>query len=177
MTWKQIVAGSTLTAVLVVCIGLGILWLARPWLGHGHHMQAWSAGHGWHAADYGPSRWHARAMRRERIGGCAAIAQRWHEHVEHIARGLSLNAEQRQAWSDVTSALEQGRAQLELACAGGMESTASDIQAFLARSEALLTAGLDTLHLVRPAFARFHASLSPDQRRMMDGRAAPGAWH
>lgn len=174
MMWTQIILGSVLTAALVIGMGrVADRWSARPaqaqevstaqadgryWSGLGHRWrhrgEGWGLAGGWCGADW-------------------AAMEGWDGY---IASALSLTDEQTKAWVRLRAAMQSTRPTLEQACAAPV-SDALATGTTMARAESMLTAGLDAVRQVRPAFEAFYAVLNDDQRRTLDERRGRRRWH
>jgi hypothetical protein len=82
---------------------------------------------------------------------------------------FSFNAEQKTAWDGLTAALRDSSATIGEKCealkSGERPKSAT---ARLERVETMLTAGLDVVKKVRPAFDGFYATLNDDQKAALD---------
>lgn len=82
---------------------------------------------------------------------------------------FSFSGEQQAAWDGLTAALREGNESIGAHCEA-IRSTPRErtSTARLARVEAMLTAGLDVVQKVRPAYDRFYATLTDDQRAALE---------
>lgn len=119
-----------------------------------------------HFAGRGHRHGHARGLamicserRDQRIADALAF-------VEGFA---NFTPEQAAAWAGLTETIRAGSASIGAKCAeleeAGSPKTAPE---GLARFEALATTGLDILQSIRPAFERFYATLSDQQKEALD---------
>jgi len=127
---------------------------------HAATVLAGSMGHGWHGRGHhrGPGRFCAGA-RGEKL-----------EHaVDFVQSFVEFTPEQDEAWQAFTTSLMTGRERVRAAC-DELDQAEDPMQApdALARAESLLTAGLEVVREVRPAFDRFYATLTEDQRKALD---------
>ncbi len=82
---------------------------------------------------------------------------------------FSFNSEQKTAWAGLTSALRESSAAIGERCDALKEGERSkSATAKLERVETMLTAGLDVVKKVRPAFDGFYATLTDDQKAALD---------
>lgn len=87
--------------------------------------------------------------------------------IEFVEAFFSFNDEQRPAWDALAAALRKGSDAIGRHCAtlGERPSTAPGKLAVL---ETAMTAGLEVVREVRPAFERFYGTLNEDQRAAID---------
>ena len=89
--------------------------------------------------------------------------------VAFVESFVDFTPEQTGAWSELTTALDNGSGRIDTACGelrtAGRPETAPDR---LARFEVLLEAGLDAVREVRPAFEGFYAVLDAEQKDAID---------
>ena len=110
-------------------------------------------------------------------------SEKLEDGIGFVEAFFSFNAEQKTAWTGLASALRDGSEAIGKHCEamkdGKRETTATGK---LARVETMLTAGLEVVQKVRPAFDRFYATLDEKQqaalnkiidRRGRMGRGAP----
>lgn len=127
---------------------------------HAATVLAGSMGHGWHGKGHhrGPGRFCAGA-RGEKL-----------EHaIDFVQSFVEFTPEQDEAWQVFTVSLMNGRERVRAAC-DELDQAEDPMLApdALARAESLLTAGLEVVREVRPAFDRFYGTLSEDQRKALD---------
>ena len=105
--------------------------------------------------------------------------ERYNERLERLAgyaeRELKLTEAQLPAWNDLLTALEDGDRSLAAACERAEQTELKrGAPAEVARIEGIMTAGLQIVQTVRPAFERFYRTLDDDQRRTVDDLIAHG---
>ena len=162
MNRKRLIALGALTAIGLGTAGGVYAANQMPALGgpQAASVLAGSMGHGWHGKRHhrGPGHFCA-AARGERL-----------EHaVDFVQSFVDFTPEQDAAWQDFTASLMTGRERVRAAC-DELEQAEDPMQApdALARAESMLTAGLEVVREVRPAFDRFYATLSEDQKEALD---------
>lgn len=94
-------------------------------------------------------------------------SQRLEGGIDFVEAFFSFNDEQRPAWDALAAALRNGSDAIGRHCAtlGERPSTAPGKLAVL---ETAMTAGLDVVREVRPAFERFYGTLNEDQQAAID---------
>ncbi len=114
--------------------------------------------------------WHGKRQHRGYGHFCAGARGEKLEHaIDFVQSFVEFSPEQDQAWQDFTGALLDGRERVRTAC-DELDQAEDPMQApaALARAESLLTAGLEVVREIRPAFDRFYGTLSEDQRKALD---------
>lgn len=96
-----------------------------------------------------------------------ARTERLDAGVRFVEAFFSFNDEQKPAWEALEAALREGSDTVGQHCAM-MHGKPSDTPERFERLETLLTAGLDVVRKVRPAFARFYETLNDDQKAAID---------
>lgn len=96
-----------------------------------------------------------------------ARTERLDAGIRFVEAFFSFNDEQKPAWEALEAALREGSETIGQHCAA-MRGKPSDTPGRFERLETLLTAGLDVVRKVRPAFARFYATLNDDQKAAVD---------
>jgi hypothetical protein len=120
------------------------------------------------AAASGHFRGHHRGHGMKRI--CSdGRTEKLEDAIGFVEAFFSFNAEQKTAWDGLATALRDGSEAIGKNCAAmreaGGEKTATGK---LARVETMLTAGLEVVKKVRPAFDRFYGTLDEKQRAALD---------
>lgn len=98
------------------------------------------------------------------------------ERMTTLIEGLmTFTPPQQAAWSDLKTALNDGKASMEKACEAAKEvekpKTAPER---LARMEAMMTTRLGAIQTVRPAFDTFYGTLNDKQKSAIDGLMTRG---
>ena len=83
---------------------------------------------------------------------------------------VAFTPEQRIAWDDLVGAVRAGTTHLAQACPD--EDAAATSPAMLARFETMLTAGLEAVGTIRPAYEAFYGTLDEAQRKAIDDIAS-----
>ena len=94
---------------------------------------------------------------------------RYKTMVSFIDSFASLTPEQAAAWEQLTSAIDESNTKLDATCeevkeAGRPKTTPER----MARMEFMMSAGLEALQTVRPAFDNFYAQLDDKQKKAID---------
>ena len=164
MNTRKILIGSGVAAAVLsgAVFAWSTIWPTAPGYAAGVvARQVDFAGHGgWH-------RGHGRGMamictdRRDR---------RIEDGLAFVEGFVNFTPDQTTAWSELTQAIRAGSATIGEKCQE-MENTDTALSApdRLARVETLATTGLAILQRIRPAFDRFHATLSDKQKKALDG--------
>ncbi len=97
-----------------------------------------------------------------------------YRHLDHLAAHaksrLDLTPPQEEDWRRLEEALRAIEGRFEEVCAEAAKAgPAPTAPAQLARFEAVMSAGLEAIHRVRPAFDAFYDGLSTAQRQTLDG--------
>lgn len=95
------------------------------------------------------------------------------EKVEHaisfVDNFMTFTSPQQQAWEGLAGALRAADDRVGLACEGIKDGKPpQSATAKLAMAERFLSAGLDVVQQVRPAFDRFYGTLSDKQQKSLD---------
>lgn len=139
---------------------------AQPGPGPGMHRGGWEMGPG---MMMGPGRWSRGGMRAlcsPRAAGFGA----W--RLEQIEQIVKPDEKQRKAFDDLRAASDNAAKALAGACPAEAPATVSARLAFM---ETRMTAMLDAIKTVRPAFDAFYATLDDEQKRRLD-RSHPRRW-
>ena len=105
-----------------------------------------------------------------------ARTERLDAGIRIVEAFFSFDDEQRPAWEALETALREGSDTIGQHCAM-MRGKPSDTPGRFERLETLLTAGLDVVRKVRPAFARFYETLNDDQKAAVDRITDIGRHH
>lgn len=167
MNTRKILIGSGVAAAVLIggVVAWSTVWPNAPSYAAGVVAQKVHFGGrgGWHDGD---GRGHARGM--EMI--CSDRRDRRIENGLAFVEGfVNFTPEQTTAWSELTDAVRAGSATIGESCeelenAGVPESALDGLRHF----EAMATTGLDILQRIRPAFERFYATLSDEQKKALD---------
>lgn len=94
---------------------------------------------------------------------------RYDTMIAFIDSFADLTPEQTEAWKQLTSAVDESRAKLDATCdqmkEAGRPSTAPER---MARMETMMSAGLEAVQTVRPAFDSFYVTLDDEQKKAID---------
>jgi LTXXQ motif family protein len=120
----------------------------------------------------GPGRWSERGMRAYCNPQAAGFGA-W--RLEQIDRVVKPDEKQRKAFDDLRAASDKAAQSLSTACPKDVPKTMSERLAFM---ETRMTAMLDAVKAVRPAFDAFYATLSSEQKTRLDeSRPHRWGWH
>ena len=162
MNRKRLIALGAISAIGLGTAGGVYAANQMPSLGgpHAASVLAGSMGHGWHGKRHhrGPGR------------VCAGARGEKLEHaIDFVQSFVDFTPEQDAAWQDFSASLMNGRERVRAAC-DELDQAEDPLNApdALARAESLLTAGLEVVREVRPAFDTFYATLSEDQKKALD---------
>lgn len=161
MSVTQFIGISVLSALLVLGLILGAskLVLAHP--GQGVQIAGWSHfGHG-----------RAKAMAHHGLARFCAPerGERINDLARFVESFIKLTPDQTTAWNRLLDSLRAGSTSIDSACEEFARADKPDTATErLARVESLLSAGLDAVRQVRPAFDGFYAALDEDQKRIID---------
>ncbi|HZD25912.1 MAG TPA: Spy/CpxP family protein refolding chaperone [Alphaproteobacteria bacterium] len=162
------VAALTLGAVAVTSLSTPVSALAdeaskagvtKVSFFHGGH-------HGWHRGS-GPM---CGPMRGERV----------EKMINFVESFMDFTPPQQAAWGKLTTALRDADKGLDTACqAAAKQQQPATAPEHLARMESFMTAGLDAIHKVRPAFDDFYGTLNDKQQKALDQMLQHGGhrWH
>jgi len=150
--------------VFLASTGALAAWAATPacadWYGPGPYGPppgVWSQGYD---APYG----HGHGFDGGPCGRGAYLVER----MDHfMGRYLDLTEAQEAAWKDVVKTADAARDKVEDAC-GDRDDWKGTASERLARMEAMMTAGAEALHDVRPKFDAFYATLTDRQKQQLD---------
>jgi len=162
MNTRKILIGSGVAAAVLsgAVVAWSTIWPTAPSYAAGVvARQASFAGHG-------HGRGHGRAM-------AMICTERRDRHIEDglafVEGFVNFTPEQTAAWTELTRTIRAGSATIGEKC-DELEKTDTPVSApdRLARFEGMATTGLAILRRIRPAFERFHATLSDKQRKALD---------
>lgn len=101
---------------------------------------------------------------------CGAVRGEKVEHaISFVDNFMSFTTPQQQAWDELADALRAGDKRVGAACATLKDGKPPEgATAKLAMAESFLSAGLEVVQKVRPAFDRFYGTLNDKQRKALD---------
>jgi hypothetical protein len=159
------------TIFFVVAAGFWAIDAATParadWYGPGPGY-GYNDGPPPHGEYYGGGWGHHEGFRHHEMGPCGARGAYMIERMDRfVSRDLELNGTQEAAWKDVVDTADAARVKAKEACADqdDWKGTAPER---LARAEAMMQAGLDAVHEVRPKFDAFYDTLTDRQKQRLD---------
>lgn len=96
-------------------------------------------------------------------------SEKLEDGIGFVEAFFSFNAEQKTAWNGLAAALRDGSEAIGKRCeAMKTEKRETTATGKLARVETMLTAGLEVVQKVRPAFDRFYATLDEKQQTALN---------
>ena len=125
---------------------------ASAMFGGGHHGWRHGGGRGGMAHFCGPAR-----------------GKKLEQAISFVDNFMTFTTPQQQAWKELAGALRTGNERVGVAC-GTLKDGKPPQSATgkLAMAESFLTAGLNVVQQVRPAFDRFYGTLNDKQRKSLD---------
>jgi hypothetical protein len=158
---------KTIVAIVVGAVALGGAWLAVQAAQPGDEG-SWRPGMMWQA--HGGRHWGGGAWGGPHGGFCAAArSERVEDMLGMVESFVTFTPEQAPAWAGLRDAVRAGSQRFDATCASLREAgEPGDPPARLARLELMLSAGLETLREVRPAFDAFYATLDERQKAAID---------
>lgn len=118
------------------------------------------------AASQGGHWGHRRVRGLHRICGDSR-SQRLEGGIDFVEAFFSFNDQQKPAWDAFAAALRKGSDAIGRHCAT-LDERPSTAPGKLAVLETAMTAGLEVVREVRPAFERFYGTLNEDQKAAID---------
>jgi hypothetical protein len=116
--------------------------------------------HGWHRGGHGPG--FARLCGEEG-------EERLNKLVRAVEGFVKFTPEQTAAWNDVVATLRATRADLEKTCGELLAETGTlTAPAKLDRAERMMELGLEAMRRLRPAVEALYATLSDEQKKIVD---------
>ena len=158
---------------------IGLATLLGGWFMVQPSGPAYAAGAVYRQAHFGGD--HDRHRERANFRGHRAVAmvcsdrrERTIETVTGFVEGfINFTPEQQKSWKDLTQAVDEGSALIGQTCdkVGPKEAQLSAPEN-LARIETVLATGLSVVQKLRPAFAKFYATLSEKQQKALESLLA-----
>ncbi|MBT3170014.1 MAG: Spy/CpxP family protein refolding chaperone [Rhodospirillaceae bacterium] len=161
MRRRGILIGSGVAALALALSLVGLRVSQHPAWAHGqsaNHGSMWSG----HAARHGGGHMSG-------IGHFCSAKEgaQFDKLAAYFKPELDLTKDQEAAWSEFAAAWRKSEADFRQSCDADEDSSEA-IGALFARAESQLDAGLGAVRKLRPAFERFHATLGPEQKRILN---------
>ncbi len=161
MIKKGIVISGVIGAVAIAIVAATTVSLSSTISAEAAEMRAVTAAFGGH---------HGRRHGHRLAHMCSDRRSEKVEHaIDFVENFMNFTTPQQQAWSELAQSLRDGDVRVGEACAslkdGKMPITATEKFALL---ETVLSAGLDIVVKVRPAFDRFYSTLNTKQQKSLD---------